>query len=71
VISKDIARTSIETNASVLIVGVGALGAVTGYHVALASQSVIVLVRPARLDAIRCPQCSIAMTTPRSDICRL
>jgi Ketopantoate reductase PanE/ApbA len=41
---------------SVLIVGAGALGLVTGYHLSLAGASVMFFVRPARLAAMRSPQ---------------
>jgi hypothetical protein len=43
-------------NASVLIVGAGALGIVTGYHLQLAGAEVSFLVRPGRLDALAEPQ---------------
>lgn len=41
---------------SVLIVGAGALGVVTGYHLGLSGAAVTFLVRPARLDALQSPQ---------------
>ena len=41
---------------SVLIVGAGALGIVTGYHLHLAGADVSFLVRPARLPALQEPQ---------------
>jgi hypothetical protein len=43
-------------NSSVLIVGAGALGIVTGYHLHLAGADVSFLVRPNRLAALREPQ---------------
>src|SRR5690606_15423725 len=41
---------------SVLIVGAGALGIVTGYHLHLAGAEVSFLVRPGRLPALQDPQ---------------
>ncbi|KHK90246.1 ketopantoate reductase family protein [Novosphingobium malaysiense] len=43
-------------NPSVLIVGAGALGLVTGYHLALAGAQVTYLVRPNRMAALADPQ---------------
>lgn len=43
-------------NSSVLIVGAGALGIVTGYHLHLAGAEVSFLVRPGRLPALQEPQ---------------
>lgn len=43
-------------NAKVLIVGAGALGITTGYHLALAGADVTFLVRPGRLEALKSPQ---------------
>lgn len=40
----------------VLIVGAGALGITTGYHLALAGADITFLVRPARRDALKSPQ---------------
>jgi Ketopantoate reductase PanE/ApbA len=48
--------TMTENKPSVLIVGAGALGMVTGYHLSLAGASVVFLVRPARLAAVQAPQ---------------
>ena len=44
------------TKPSVLIVGAGALGIVTGYHLQLAGAEVSFLVRPGRLPALQEPQ---------------
>lgn len=41
---------------AVLIVGAGALGIATGYHLSLAGAGVTFLVRPARLEALEPPQ---------------
>jgi len=41
---------------TVLIVGAGALGVATGYHLNLAGAAVTYLVRPARLQALQAPQ---------------
>ena len=43
-------------NAKVLIVGAGALGITTGYHLALAGADITFLVRPGRLEALGSPQ---------------
>jgi hypothetical protein len=43
-------------NPAVLIVGAGALGITTGYHLALGGTDVTFLVRPGRLEALQSPQ---------------
>ncbi len=43
-------------NPAVLIVGAGALGVTTGYHLALAGADITFLVRPARLQSLKSPQ---------------
>jgi hypothetical protein len=43
-------------NSAVLIVGAGALGVVTGYHLALAGAEITFLVRPGRLEGLARPQ---------------
>jgi hypothetical protein len=43
-------------NPSILIIGAGALGITTGYHLAIGGTNVTYLVRPGRLEALQSPQ---------------
>ncbi len=43
-------------NPSALVVGAGALGLVTGYHLSLAGADITFLVRPNRMEALQSPQ---------------